>query len=285
MPDRKKGQKHIVLTSHPGPFGSRPSSIVWGHSEPLQPGPVIATLTEPHQRNAIGTHAGTYAVYRALAIASGALQPGHRPDLTHTAPVIPLGPHPSWGQPDTIVSLDPFGAVVCEVFADFYARGYDIRPTIAVTRAHINMPELQEAVAKGRLAVDGTILLLGGAFVGLLYGLFGVGSAFATPLLALMGVPGVIAVTAPLPGIMPGSLAGAWGYARRERVVERLGAAVERVPEAIELLVEARGDLRGLDGDAGVEIVEVVAHRAGNILCALGKTLDHLDLLKEVTIS
>jgi uncharacterized protein len=62
------------------------------------------------------------------------------------------------------------------------------------------------------------ILLMGGAVVGLLYGLFGVGSAFATPLLALMGVPGVIAVTAPLPGIMPGSVAGAWGYARRERV-------------------------------------------------------------------
>jgi len=62
------------------------------------------------------------------------------------------------------------------------------------------------------------ILLTGGAFVGLLYGLFGVGSAFATPLLALLGVPGVIAVTAPLPGIMPGSFAGAWGYARRERV-------------------------------------------------------------------
>src|SRR3954452_15844363 len=62
-----------------------------------------------------------------------------------------------------------------------------------------------------------TLLLLG-AVVGLLYGAFGVGSAFATPLLALMGVPGVVAVTAPLPGIMPGSFAGAWGYARRERV-------------------------------------------------------------------
>src|SRR4029450_9877711 len=123
------------------------------------------TLTESRHRNAIGTHAGTYAVYRALAIASGALQPGHRPDLTHTAPVTPLGPHPSWGQPDTIVSLDPFGAVVCEVFADFYVRGYDIRPTIAVTRAHINLPELQGAVAKGRLTVDGTILLPGGDIV------------------------------------------------------------------------------------------------------------------------
>ena len=162
---KKQGHKHIVLTSHPGMGGPRPIPIVWGHSDPRQRGPVIATLTDMRQRNAIGTHAGAYAVYRALAVASGALQPGHRPDLTYTAPVEPLGPHPSWAQPDTIVSLDPFGAVVCQAFADFYVRGYDIRPTIAVTRAHINMPELQEAVAKRRLSVDGTVLLAGGDIV------------------------------------------------------------------------------------------------------------------------
>jgi uncharacterized protein len=79
------------------------------------------------------------------------------------------------------------------------------------------------------------ILLMGGAFAGLLYGLFGVGSAFATPLLALMGVPGVIAVTAPLPGIMPGSFVGAWGYARRERVDWTIArrAALGGVPGAL----------------------------------------------------
>ena len=165
IPKKQKGQKHIVLTSHPGTFGPRPIPIVWGHSDPRQRGPVIATLTEMRHRNAIGTHAGAYAVYRALAVASGALQPDHRPDLTHTAPVEAIGPYPSWAQPETMVSLDPFGAVVCQVFADFYVHGYDIRPTIAVTRAHINMPELQEAVAKGRLAVDGTILLAGGDIV------------------------------------------------------------------------------------------------------------------------
>lgn len=162
---KKQGRRHIVLTSHPGTGGPHPIPIVWGHSDPRQRGPVIATLTDMRQRNAIGTHAGAYAVYRALAVASGALQPGHRPDLTYTAPVEPLGPHPSWAQPDTIVSLDPFGAVVCQAFADFYDRGYDIRPTIAVTRAHINMPELQEAMARGRLRVDGTILLAGGDIV------------------------------------------------------------------------------------------------------------------------
>jgi GTP cyclohydrolase II len=136
--------------------------IQWGHSEPQQRGPVIATLTQPGHRNAIGTHAGSYAVYRALAVASGALQSSHRPDLTDTSPAETIGPHPSWAAPDRIVSLDPFGAVVCQVFADFYVKGYDIRPTIAITKAHINLPELREAVATGQLQVDGSILRSGG---------------------------------------------------------------------------------------------------------------------------
>jgi hypothetical protein len=86
-----------------------------------------------------------------------------------------------------------------------------------------------------RLMPSSPVLLLGGAVVGLLYGLFGVGSAFATPVLALLGVPGVIAVTAPLPGIMPGSFAGAWGYARRERVDWAMArrAAAGGVPGAL----------------------------------------------------
>jgi GTP cyclohydrolase II len=114
------------------------------------------------QRNAIGTHGGSYAVYRALAVASKVLEPHHRPDLTNTAPAETIGPHASWADAEKIVSLDPFGAVVCQVFADFYAKGYDIRPTIAVTKAHINVPELHEAVALGRLHVDGTVLRAGG---------------------------------------------------------------------------------------------------------------------------
>ncbi len=61
-----------------------------------------------------------------------------------------------------------------------------------------------------------------------------------------------------------------------ERLVERRGAALERVLEAHELLVEAGGDLGRLGGDAGVEIVQVVAHRAGDFLAALAQPLDHL---------
>lgn len=156
---------HIVLTFHPSPHGTQAQPIRWGSLDPLQRGPVVGSLTNLAHRNVIGTHAGAYAVYRALAVASGSLQADHRADLTHTAPVVSIGPHPSWGDPDRIVSLDPWGAVVGEVFAPLYAQGYDIRPTIAITQAHIHMPELQEAVNKGRLRVDGRILKDNGSLV------------------------------------------------------------------------------------------------------------------------
>ena len=94
----------------------------------------------------IGTHAGGYAVYRALAIAARALPSDHRPDLTDTAPADRIGPHPQWAGDDKIVSLDPWGHLVGEAFRDELARGLDIRPTIAVTRAHIDMPEIRAAI-------------------------------------------------------------------------------------------------------------------------------------------
>ena len=43
-------------------------------------------------------------------------------------------------------------------FAEQIAAGVDVRPTIAITKAHINMPELKDAVTAGRLKPDGDIL-------------------------------------------------------------------------------------------------------------------------------
>jgi GTP cyclohydrolase II len=158
MQERKSNSRHIILTSHPSNLGSQPIPIRWGDKDPLQRGPIVATLANPTHRNAIGTHSGGYAVYRALAVASGALQADHRADLTNTSPIEHIGPHPSWYDPEKIVSLDPFGAMVGEAFASYYQEGYDIRPTIAITKAHVYIPELQEAVEKGRLAIDGKLL-------------------------------------------------------------------------------------------------------------------------------
>ncbi len=67
--------------------------------------------------------------------------------------------------------------------------------------------------------VDTSALIVGGGLlVGLLYGLFGVGSAFATPVLSLFGVTGMAAVVGPLPALLPGSAAGAWSYSKRGKV-------------------------------------------------------------------
>jgi GTP cyclohydrolase II len=153
--------RHIRLTSHSG-GGSAPP-IRWGAATPAERGPVVGTTTSRAHRNVIGTHSGSYSVYRALAVAAGALKREHRADLTNTAPTDAIGPHPQWCDPGKIVSLDPWGATVAEVFAPEIAAGMDIRPTIAVTKAHVILPEVIEAVQKGRLEPDGKLLLAGGA--------------------------------------------------------------------------------------------------------------------------
>ncbi len=69
------------------------------------------------------------------------------------------------GRPGAIVSIDPWGAAVTDVFADWIAQGYDLRPTIAVTQAHIHLPEVRQAIAFQRLAADGRVLLEDGSAV------------------------------------------------------------------------------------------------------------------------
>jgi GTP cyclohydrolase II len=157
--------KHIRLTSHPIEGGHGALPIHWGRADPHARGPIVGSTFTRSQRNVIGSHSGSYGVYRALAVAAGALLRDHRADLTDTMPADPLGPYPQWADPASIVAMDPFGAIVAEVFKDEIAAGYDIRPTIAVTKAHIDMPEVRHAIAAGRLSADGRILLENGSVV------------------------------------------------------------------------------------------------------------------------
>ncbi len=156
-------RSHIRLTSHSSGVGSL--LINWGAASAFERGPVVGTTTKRAHRNVIGTHSGSYSVYRALAVAAGALDPQHKADLTNTSPTDSIGPHPSWTQPGKIVSLDPWGAEIGKYYGEQLAAGYDIRPTIAVTKAHVILPEVMEAMQKGRLKADGKILSEGGAAV------------------------------------------------------------------------------------------------------------------------
>jgi GTP cyclohydrolase II len=155
-------QGHIRLTSHPGVGGASRFPLNWGAPTAQERGPVVATVNSGVDRNAIGAHGGAYSVYRALAISSGAMNPLARPDLTDTSPVVEIGPHDQWKNPEKIVSLDPWGHRVSVDFAREIAEGVDIRPTIAITKARLTLPEISEAIAAGRLKVDGDIVHEGG---------------------------------------------------------------------------------------------------------------------------
>jgi uncharacterized protein len=68
----------------------------------------------------------------------------------------------------------------------------------------------------------GTMLAVAliGAGVGFLGGLFGKGgSAIATPLLALVGIPPIMAVASPLPATIPSTVAASYAY-WRERMID-----------------------------------------------------------------
>jgi GTP cyclohydrolase II len=149
---------HIRLNSHPGAGTVSRFPINWGAATAQERGPVVGTVNSGSDRNAIGAHGGAYSVYRALAVSSGAMSANNRPDLTNTSPTTPMGRFPQWSDPGKIVSLDPWGARVAEDFADEIRDGVDIRPTIAVTRARLQLGEIGEAIAAGRLKADGQIV-------------------------------------------------------------------------------------------------------------------------------
>ena len=89
--------------------------------------------------------------------------PLHRPDFTNTEPAVDLGPHPQWADPKKIVAMDPLGHLAPFLFADTIKNDkgtatlvnlrstrhlcgpttecliVDIRPTIAITRAHMKV--------------------------------------------------------------------------------------------------------------------------------------------------
>ena len=68
-------------------------------------------------------------------------------------------------------------------------------------------------------------IVAAGLGIGFLYGVFGVGgSSVATPVLSLLGAPGIIAVASPLPATVPTALVGAYPYVKAEEARPRAAA-------------------------------------------------------------
>lgn len=156
--EKNERSSHVVLTSHSNQVYKESLPINWGAKDPKERGPVIATISEKENRNAIGTHSGSYTVYRALSIAKGDFDKEHKPELDNTHSPVEFKPKDSWFDPEKMVSIDPWGASVKEMYGDYIKDGYNIKPTIAVTQARLHIPEIFEAIEKGRLKVDGKIV-------------------------------------------------------------------------------------------------------------------------------
>lgn len=151
--------EHVVLATHATLKYPESLPLDWGNKDPMKRGAVVATQTNPKARNAIGTHSGSYTVYRALSMASGKYSPTHKPDLHNTHSPVKIGPYPSWFDETKIVSIDPWGLDPSSNFKELFDKGYDIRPSIAVTQAHLQIPEIHDAIKAGRLKPDGKLIL------------------------------------------------------------------------------------------------------------------------------
>ena len=76
-----------------------------------------------------------------MAVASKHLDLDHRPDFKDTEPAANIGPHVQWADKKKIVSMDPFGHLAPWLFADVIReQNLHIRPTIAITKAHMKLP-------------------------------------------------------------------------------------------------------------------------------------------------
>jgi GTP cyclohydrolase II len=158
MSNLDERKEHVVLATHSNLKYPESLTLDWGNADPLKRAPVVASQTNPKARNAIGSHSGSYTIYRALSVASGKYPPTHKPDLHNTYSPVPMGPFPSWNDSTKIVSLDPWGLDPQIHFKSLFDKGYDIRPSIAVTQAHLQIPEIHDAIRAGRLKCDGKII-------------------------------------------------------------------------------------------------------------------------------
>ncbi|GJJ68687.1 hypothetical protein EMPS_01033 [Entomortierella parvispora] len=150
-----------VLTTYPDDEGVKPSKMNWGESDPKARGPIVVSrlANSISIRNAIGAYGGSYSIYRSLAVAMGDLPADHKPNFENTQPPIKIRQQPQWSDSSKIVSMDPFGHLTNEYYKQEIKDGLDVRPTIAITRAHMLVPELVAEVKAGTLKVDGKVVV------------------------------------------------------------------------------------------------------------------------------
>lgn len=151
---------NVTLTTYPEDCD--PISMEWGALDQQARGPIVPSrigdgLTK---HNCIGSHSGPYCVYHALAVGSKQLDRNHVADYTNAQPAFTIPEQPSWFNKEDIVAMDPFGHLTPYLYDDISKKeGVEIRPTIAITKANMQLFEMKDAVENGSLEVDGEVVL------------------------------------------------------------------------------------------------------------------------------
>jgi uncharacterized membrane protein YfcA len=116
--------------------------------------------------------------------------------------------------------------------------------------------------------VNWLAIFLIGAFVGFLGGLFGKGgSSIATPLLAAVGVPAIIAVAAPLPATIPGTVVAAAPYWKRKLIDRQV--VIWSLSFGVPAVVLGAIATRWIGGPALVKLTDLVLLLLGIRIIAL----------------
>nr|Q6YFE5.1 RecName: Full=Putative GTP cyclohydrolase URC1; AltName: Full=Uracil catabolism protein 1 [Lachancea kluyveri]AAO06876.1 GTP cyclohydrolase [Lachancea kluyveri] len=152
--------ENLILTTYPE--DSSPIPLQWGAPSTDSRGPIIATRYKEGlaKHNAIGAHSGSYCVYHALAVGTKQLDPEHVADYTNSQPAFAVPEQKTWYNDEDIVAMDPFGHLTPYLFDEVSTKeNVEIRPTIAVTKATMQLFEMKDAVEKGRLEVDGEVVI------------------------------------------------------------------------------------------------------------------------------
>lgn len=155
-------QNDVVLTTYSTDPAMKPLPLNWGEKDPLVRGAIIPSRIKSglNKHNAIGAHSGSYSIYHALAVGSKQLDPYHSADYTNAEPAFSIPEQAQWHDGEKIVSMDPFGHLTPWLYDEVSKEeDVEIRPTISVTKAHMQLAEMKEAVALGRLQVDGEVVI------------------------------------------------------------------------------------------------------------------------------
>ncbi|GMM36972.1 hypothetical protein DASC09_042970 [Saccharomycopsis crataegensis] len=152
----------IPLTTYYNDPSVSPIPVSWGAATPTSRGPIVASRAGKgvKKHNTIGSYGGCYNIYHALAVASHQLNPEYRADYTNAEPAYHFKPQPQWFNKEKIVALDPLGHLAPWEYGHIAeSEEVEIKPTISITKAHLQLLEMEDYVKKGELEVDGEVVV------------------------------------------------------------------------------------------------------------------------------